>query len=198
MSTSPALTPPFNVTDKSLLRRVARTDAVADVAASELYRRYAKRISGLARTRLSNALLGRVDEDDVVQSVFRSVIEKIRQGVYDVPDENTLWELLAVVTMNKVHSLRKYHSAGRRDVRNTVHWDELNLQGRSITTEDELTLAVAEILEKLPESHRDIVNLRMMGFSVAEIADKTGRSLRSTERILQSCRQYFIDCESAE
>jgi RNA polymerase sigma-70 factor, ECF subfamily len=182
--------PSTGVTDKSLLRRVARSD---DAAVAELYRRYAKRISGLARSRLSGALLGRVDEDDVVQSVFRAVIQKVRQGIYDVPDGNTLWELLAVVTMNKVHSLRSYHSADCRDVHSTVRWEDRDWERQAQTSEDELAVAVAEILETLPATHRDVVNLRVMGFSVAEIAGMTGKSQRSTERILQSCRQFFVD-----
>jgi DNA-directed RNA polymerase specialized sigma24 family protein len=49
-------------------------------------------------------------------------------------------------------------------------------------------MVVEEVLGKLPEGHRAVVQLRIEGYEMAEIAAKTGRSLRTTERVLQDLR----------
>ena len=51
-----------------------------------------------------------------------------------------------------------------------------------------LQLTINEVLERLPASHRKIVELRVEGHEVAEIAAQTGRAKRSVERILQEFR----------
>ena len=51
-----------------------------------------------------------------------------------------------------------------------------------------LRLCVADALAKLPPSYRDVIQLRMEGHDVAEIAARCGRSKRSIERILQESR----------
>jgi RNA polymerase sigma-70 factor (ECF subfamily) len=51
-----------------------------------------------------------------------------------------------------------------------------------------LRLVLEEQLEALPESNRAIVQLRIEGHELAEIAEQTGRSLRTVERVLQDFR----------
>src|SRR4051812_40588097 len=87
-----------STTDGSLLRRLADGQ---ETAADALYCRYAARIRSLASARLPEHLVARADPDDVVQSVFRAFFTSAKQGLYRVPDGETLWGLLAVVTVNK-------------------------------------------------------------------------------------------------
>jgi RNA polymerase sigma factor (sigma-70 family) len=54
-----------------------------------------------------------------------------------------------------------------------------------------LKLAADEALAQLPPLQRQIVDLRMEGYQVHEIAKLTGRSLRTVERTLQHCRQQL-------
>jgi RNA polymerase sigma-70 factor (ECF subfamily) len=51
-----------------------------------------------------------------------------------------------------------------------------------------LRLVLDEQLADLPESNRAIVRLRIEGYEVAEIAEQTGRSRRTVERVLQDFR----------
>jgi RNA polymerase sigma factor (sigma-70 family) len=51
-----------------------------------------------------------------------------------------------------------------------------------------LEAAVREALEKLPAPHRQVVELRLEGYEVAEIARTVERSKRTVERILQEAR----------
>lgn len=180
MTTTPDITGP---TDKSLLRRLS---AGQGTAADDLYHRYAQRIRALARARLPQHVAARLDPDDVVQSVFRAFFENARQGLYQVPDGDTLWHLLAVVTVNKVRSLHAFHAAARRDARATVGWQEPD--GNN-PPDDLMVLAVRDVFDQLPEPERVAIELRVQGYEVAEIATRTGRSKRSVERSLQKARE---------
>ena len=51
-----------------------------------------------------------------------------------------------------------------------------------------LRMVIDEVLERLPEAHRKMVELRIEGHEVAEIAGEVGRSKRSVERVLQEFR----------
>jgi DNA-directed RNA polymerase specialized sigma24 family protein len=52
-----------------------------------------------------------------------------------------------------------------------------------------LKMSVEDALSQLPAQHKQVVELRMEGHEVADIAIRTGRSKRSIERILQECRK---------
>ena len=187
MDPSPALPP--STTDGSLLRRLADGQSTA---ADALFRRYADRIRALARAKLPTHLTPRADPEDVVQSVFRVFFESARKGLYQVPDGQTLWHLLGVVTVNKVRALFAHHGAARRDARLTVAWGPETLEPLEPAT-DLLEVAVRDVLEHLPPAERVAVELRLEGYEVAEIAGRVGRSKRAVERSLQKARQRLTD-----
>jgi DNA-directed RNA polymerase specialized sigma24 family protein len=88
---------------------------------------------------------------------------------------------------------RAYHRAAKRDVRLTPGDSELALQGMADGKVDHvlLQLAVQEALEGLPPLARNIANLRLEGFEVAQIAEKLDRSKRSVERVLHGLRDLL-------
>jgi DNA-directed RNA polymerase specialized sigma24 family protein len=51
-----------------------------------------------------------------------------------------------------------------------------------------LEVMVEDVLGQLPAPHRELVELRIQGHEVAELARRTGRSKRTVERILQDVR----------
>jgi RNA polymerase sigma factor (sigma-70 family) len=60
-------------------------------------------------------------------------------------------------------------------------------------------MTIAEALEQLPPQQRLMLELRIQGHEVAEIAQKTGRSKRTVERNLQEVRAWlreFLDRET--
>jgi RNA polymerase sigma-70 factor (ECF subfamily) len=182
----PKLAAPPSATDGSLLRRLADGQSTA---ADALYRRYADRLRALAQAKLPNHLTPRTDPDDVVQSVFRVFFESARKGLYQVPDGQTLWNLLGVVTVNKVRALHAHHAAARRDARLTVAWGPETSDPANDGEDDLLELAVRDVLEQLPTQERAAVELRLEGYEVAEIAGRVGRSKRAVERSLQKARK---------
>jgi RNA polymerase sigma factor (sigma-70 family) len=183
---------PFS--DRHLLERFQNGDREA---AGLLYARYADRLRALTRRKSSAALACRLDPDDIVQSVFRNFFHAAREGGYDVPPGEDLWKLLLVIALNKIRARGTFHRAAKRDVRRTRRIDGLdpftlakeNTHGQSGATF--LKMAAEEALAQLPPLQRRIVELRMQGYQVPEIAGITGRSLRTVERTLQHCRQQL-------
>lgn len=177
--------------DHSLLQRLR---AGQQDAATQLYVRYARRLRGLARNQCSADLAGRVELDDIVQSVFKSFFRGVNQGHYNVPVGEELWQLLLVIALNKIRALGNYHHAAKRDVRATMGGDGLDEEQINGHEPDAvpltfLQLVIDETVECLPPAHKQMVQLRIEGYEVAEIAARTHRSKRSVERSLQEFRE---------
>src|SRR5262249_45419280 len=171
--------------DRSLLFRLRGRQ---QDAATELYLRYARRLRALVRSRCSPRLAQRLEPDDIVQSVFRRFFSRVLQGDYDVPPGEELWSLLLVIALNKIRTEEAFHRAGKRDVRLQVQGLD---PGALESPEEEnalLEVCVQDILNQLPEMQRRLVELRVQGHEVAEIAQQTGRSKRTVERSLQEVR----------
>jgi RNA polymerase sigma-70 factor (ECF subfamily) len=183
-------TPPQpDASDHSLLKRVR---AGEQDAATALYLRYAGHLRAIAAAQTSPALATRVDPEDIVQSVFRTFFRRVGEDQYDVPAGDDLWRLFLVIALHKIRNAATHHRAAKRDIRQTVHIGD---EGRRVEAAegDETGLAVLrmvidEALDRLPDGTRRIVELRIDGHEVAEIADRVGRSKRSVERVLQQFR----------
>jgi RNA polymerase sigma-70 factor (ECF subfamily) len=179
------------MSDRSLLRRLQRGQADAS---TELYLRYADRLHKLAASQSSPDLARRVDPEDIVQSVFRTFFRRANLGQYSVPDGEEIWKLLLVIALNKVRATGAYHRAAKRDVRRTSGGEPFDRAAESEAGQDEtalsfLHLVIEELLEDLPEAYRRMIELRIEGYEVAEIATAVQRSKRSVERVLQDFRR---------
>jgi len=192
---APPVTAPALASDGSLLRRCRLGD---DAAAAALYERYADRLLGLVRAQCSPDLSRRFDAEDIVQSVFRAFFHRARQGYYEVPPGEELWGLLLVLALNKIRSRAAFHRSPKRDVRVTRGGEGLEHEADP-NRDDAMTilkLVVEETLAGLPEQCEKVVKLRMEGHEVAAIAQRTGRSKRTVERVLQEFRKRLTDLPS--
>jgi RNA polymerase sigma-70 factor (ECF subfamily) len=178
-----------DTSDGSLLRLYRHGD---QNAARLLYLRYASRLRALARSKTSSDLAGRVDDDDIVQSVFGNFFRGVIDGMYDVPAGEDLWSLFLVITLNKIRAKGGHHHAAKRDTRRTVGGEEVDRSPPMLASEGQavilLKIAVNEALDRLPAQHSQAVRLRMQGYEVVEIAEIIGRSKRSVERLLHESR----------
>jgi RNA polymerase sigma-70 factor (ECF subfamily) len=176
--------------DETLLQQVRQGN---QDAATQLYSRYVERLRALAEAKCSANLARRLDAEDIVQSVFRMFFQGVRQGFYDVPAGEDLWKLLLVMALNKIRAKGAYHKAAKRDVRLTASVDagDASLENHlkhSQQPQAFMEVVVKEALEHLDPRQREVVELRVQGHDIAEIADKTGRSKRTVERNLQEVR----------
>lgn len=183
-------TPLAGLSDRSLLRRLRHG---SEDAATQLYLRYAHWLKNLARARCSPDLAPRVDFEDIVQSVFGSFFRAARLGYYEVPAGEELWRLFHVIALNKIRAKVAFHRAAKRDVRATLGGDAVHWAGAAARDNETayavLQMTIEEALSGLPAQHRTMLQLRIEGHEIAEIARQTGRSKRTVERILQETRE---------
>jgi RNA polymerase sigma-70 factor (ECF subfamily) len=177
--------------DHSLLERVRRG---SQAAATKLYYRYAKRIRALAKVKCSRGLARCLDPEDIVQTVFHRFFAHARCGDYDVPPGEELWKLLVVIALHKIQKAEAFHRASKRDLRHTLAGRAEDAWARCKRKPDQaardfLRLTVAEALGRLPATHRIVVQRRIEGYEVAEIAQQIGRSQRTVERLVQEARK---------
>jgi RNA polymerase sigma-70 factor (ECF subfamily) len=156
--------------------------------------RYAERLLSIAAAQAAPALAQRVDPEDIVQSVFRTFFRRVQLGQYSVPEGEELWKLLLVIALNKVRASGSFHRAAKRDVKRTAVGEAYDLAIASQSGRDEaalnvLRIVVEDMLQDLPEAHRKIIELRIEGHEVNEIATSVQRSKRSVERELQEFRK---------
>jgi RNA polymerase sigma-70 factor (ECF subfamily) len=178
------------VSDRSLLRRFQSGQADASTA---LYLRYAQRLLALAEAQSAPDLARRVEPEEIVQSVFRTFFRRASEGHYAVPDGEEIWKLLLVIALNKVRTAGAFHRAAKRDVRRSKGGEAFERAVEAGSGRDEaaltvLRLVVEELLEGVPAPHRRMIELRIEGFEVSEIAGQVQRSKRSVERVLQDFR----------
>jgi RNA polymerase sigma-70 factor, ECF subfamily len=175
-------------TDRSLLRRMR---SGSEDAATQLYLRYAQRLRALIRAHTSPQVQRHVEAEDLVQSVFRRFFRRVREGDYDVPPGEELWGLFLVIALNRIRAEETFQRAGKRDLRRTIHGGDAPLDPPDQHDENSLTvlqLTIADAMGKLPVPQREMLELRIQGHEVAEIARLTGRSKRTVERNLQEVR----------
>jgi RNA polymerase sigma-70 factor, ECF subfamily len=176
--------------DQTLLNRFRSGESDA---ATAIYLRYAKRLQLLARAQLGGDLSVRLDPEDVVQSVFRTFFRRAAEGHYQLPEGDELWKLFLVISLNKIRTLGQYHRAAKRNVEQTAALERIEtfVEGSDPDAEAYrvLRMTIDDLLGGLPEIQRRMVVLRIEGQNVGEIADRTKRSKRSVERLLQDFRQ---------
>ena len=176
-------------TDRSLVVMVRDGD---EDAANILYERYARRVLGLVESKLGAKLRTTTEPEDVVQSVFRSMFRGVQSGNYEAPPGSTLWNLLAVISVNKLRRRATHQSAQRRDIDRLVSLESVN-DGAAIdeSSVEFLEICVRETVEHLRPLDRDILALRIQGFTVDEISEQTSRSCRTVERSLHNSRKQL-------
>ncbi len=172
---------------------------------AELFQRYAQRLIAFARTRLPSDVSSRVDEEDIVQSVFRSFFRRNQGNEFFYFDDSLdVWSLLAAMTYRKVINTIKHHHRDRR--RTTREQSSSTSDGSSQLadrnpTPEELNILVdylAWILNHLNPAQREIIQLRLEGYTVAEIADRVQLSQRTVKRALARARQLASDRIAAD
>jgi RNA polymerase sigma factor (sigma-70 family) len=91
--------------------------AVRERAARRIWRRYFRELLALARSHLSRRIRRREDEQDVLQSMYKSFCRRQRRGDFDLAGRDELWRLLVTITLNKARNAAQRHLCAKRDVR---------------------------------------------------------------------------------
>jgi RNA polymerase sigma factor (sigma-70 family) len=179
------------MTEESSAQLVERWRQGDQAAAAELFRRYADRLIALARSRLTGKLAHRVDPEDVVQSVYRSFFSNVLDERYEVDRGGDLWRLLVTMALHKLNDQVKRNRRGKRAVDREQRFADDDPADQFLAREPSPVEAVAltdeleSFMQTLDAAERQVLELRLQGFNLEEIAAEIHRSLRTTCRILE-------------
>jgi RNA polymerase sigma-70 factor (ECF subfamily) len=177
-------------------RLVERWRAGDDQAARQLFNEYADRLVALARRRLSQRLASRVDPEDVVQSVFRTFFVRVKEGRFRIEEQDDLCKLLMRITVHKTLRQVEFHKAAKRDpgmerAQGEQGQEEL-LQALDGEPSPEAAATFIDQMEhflnQLRPDEREILEMRIQGYTNEEIASKLGIYDRKIRRIVERIR----------
>lgn len=177
--------------DDASVELLARWRGGDQQAAADLFHRYAERLIAVAHRRLSAKVAQRVHAEDVVQSVYCSFFVGARDGRYVLERSGDLWRLLVTITLNKLHHQHKRHAAEKRAVdreqaNGTSAGVPLDVLAREPTPEEAAILVdvLEQLLHGLEPVQRRMVELRLQGYGLEEIAGQTQRCRQTVRRVL--------------
>ena len=158
-----------------------------DRAARAVFDRYSDRLVRLAGKHLSQRLAGRVDPEDVVQSVFRTFFRRGADGEFHLDGSAQLWQLLVKITVLKARARARFHTADRRD----AGAEQAPADGFDAATPEpgpeEAVILVDQIdalLRGLPAVYAQVLGLRLQGRNVTDVADELNLSRQTVHRAL--------------
>jgi RNA polymerase sigma factor (sigma-70 family) len=198
---------PASVTRLIYLLR-SRDTAVRDMAAGMIWQRYFRELLCLARKNLDRRARHRADEEDVLQSMFRSFCARQARGDFRLADRNELWRLLVTITLRKARNTAKAQRRDRRDIEreqtpgtdggceSSWELEQMDAAGPSPMEAALLNEALERRLESLADDDlRQIALWRLEGYSNREIAVQLNCTERSVERKLERIRSKWSTCD---
>ena len=186
--------------DAAFAEVMGRLRAGDQAAAAEVFRRFANRLIGLARTHLDHRIRQKVDPEDVMQSALKSFFARHADGQFDLAGWDSLWSMLVVITLRKCGHKAEYFRTAMRDVSreqapptaaedsasswHAVAHDPTPVQAVMLAE------AVEQVLQSLGDDReRQIVELSLQGFTPVETSAQVGRSERTVQRVLDRVRR---------
>jgi RNA polymerase sigma-70 factor (ECF subfamily) len=172
-------------------------------AANRLFAIYVHRLSRLAQQHLSRKMAGRLDGEDVVQSVFRTFFRRSVRGEFQIDSSAKIWRLLVKITLMKARAKGRYHTAEKRDVRSETLPSEdagwLQVLAREPGPAE--AAAFVDLMESLlherPPLFREVLQLRLEGQGATAIAKQLGISRQNVYQILKQLQARLLDFDAS-
>ena len=143
----------------------------------------------VVRRQLPPHLRARFDSIDVVQSAWADLLKGFREAGWRFPDVACLRAFLVQATRNRFLDRVRQHHAGQQRERTVVLERAREVSPTPQARPSEIAEA-HELWERMlalcPANHHDLLRLKREGFSLAEIASRTGLHEGSVRRILRT------------
>jgi RNA polymerase sigma-70 factor, ECF subfamily len=159
-----------------LIRRMRQGD---QTAFTRVFEAYTRRLIGLAAHRLDKQIRRKEDPEEVAQEALWSFFRRDRANPFNLETWEDLWSLLAVITMRKCGHKVEYYLA--------------EAIARDPTAEEVAAFkdTVCNLVGRMEEGEREIVQLVLEGFSVQEISKKTNRTEYLIRRTIRKVRDRW-------
>lgn len=185
--------------DPTFADLMARARGGDDAALSQLARTYEGDLRIAARVHLGPALRPYLDSLDLVQSVHRSLMVGLRNDKFDVSNPGSLIALALKMVRRKIaHQWRRHRRQVRlangdstehpTDVLATISRRDTN-PGTAAAVRD----ALARLWLELDADDRQLMELRLQGYTTAEAADKLGKTPEAMRVRLHRLRKRLED-----
>jgi RNA polymerase sigma-70 factor (ECF subfamily) len=167
-----------------LLEKLCSGDAAA---AEQVFVAYEPYLRMVVRRLLPAHLRAKFDSVDVVQSVWADVLQGFRDAGWRFSNTAQLRAFLVKITRNRfIDRVRHYKQASERErPLEVVGLDacpgESEPRPSEVAQADELW---EQLVTLCPPAHRELLRLKRQGYSLAEIAARTGLHESSVRRIL--------------
>jgi RNA polymerase sigma-70 factor (ECF subfamily) len=155
-------------------------------AVEKLFLAYEPQLRTLVRRQLPQSYRAKFDSSDVMQSVWTSVLQGLREESWRFTGEAHLRAFLVRMALFRFIDLCRHHrnSLGRERPLGVLDATRVraapNDQPSEIMQAHEL---LDRLLEICPPAHHELVRLRALGYPLAEIAARTGFHESSIRRI---------------
>jgi RNA polymerase sigma-70 factor (ECF subfamily) len=166
---------------------LAKLSTGDSAAAEEVFRLYEPSLRVLVRRMLPSPLRAKFDSIDIVQSVWADLLRGFRESGWKFTNAAQLRAFLIKVTRNRfIDHVRKNRPAVEHqrslDGVGTDELPDTPLESPSAMAQaDELW---ERMMALCPPAHQDLLRLKREGYSLAEIAARTGLHESSVRRIL--------------
>jgi RNA polymerase sigma-70 factor (ECF subfamily) len=177
---------------------LARWRAGDQQAATELVDRFTERLLALVRGQMSEKLARRIDAEDVLQSAYRTFFAGARDDRYVLRRPGDLWRLLSAIAVHKVQHQVEHHTAEKRSIdQETSFGGESGLSDipPEVFAREPSPLEAAALVDELDwllrdlkPLHRQMVEMRLQGHALQDIAAATDRSDRLVRRVLDQVK----------
>ena len=196
--------------DASVVHWLDQLKEGQEQAVEVVWQRYFKRVADLAEDRLPGYARSMFDGEDVALSAIHSLCRGVSEGRFEeLSSVNHLWAILVVITRRKLGKRLRSITAEKRDARRTLsahlppdptsqndEYRSIDLIGREPTPEFVASVAeeTAHLMQRLPDDDcRSIVQLRLEGLTIEEIADRVSCGTRTVHRRLDLVRRVWSD-----
>jgi RNA polymerase sigma-70 factor (ECF subfamily) len=168
-------------------------------AAEKIFVVYESYLRLIVRRQISTALRAKFDSVDIVQSVWVDLLAGFRDAGWRFSDPAQLRAFLIRTTRNRFIDRLRQH---QRWLEREQPLGDLSGEGpcspdAAPSEEVQAREVWARLLKLCPPDHRDLLELKQKGFSLTEIAARTGLHPGSIRRILSELARRFARLSAA-
>ena len=161
-------------------------------AAEEIFTRYVRRLTALASRQFDSGIRHRADPEGVVQSVYRSFFSRDVRANYRLEDWESLWKLLALITVRKCTKRRlKYRIEQAASTARPVGADWIEAIDHAPTPAEAaaLTETISRLFRELDPADREMAERILQGYTAVEIGEQFHCSERTVRRLRDLLRE---------
>jgi len=181
--------------DAEINELLGRASAGDESAIAEIIQRFEPEIRLIARRQLSAPLRPYVDSMDLVQAVHEDLLVGLREGKFEFASKGHLFALATLLVRRKSARLWRKHrrqqrQSGMRPAPDGLADVILSQQASEdhefdVSTRDE----IQHVLDQLEPDERELIALRLEGYSTADVARQLGWNPDVTRVRLSRLRQ---------